>query len=198
MRRVGIALPFLAVCLVSATAQAIPTTVTFSGTITRDDTEVVGIGSPFTFEVMFESTEPDLAVATPNFYFASGDLGTLTSELIIPVTGSVLQVQTMGTTSWIGMGTIQTPVGAVDWTMDLTGAGLVPDQILPAFSGSFAGDIQILIALLGGQVDASIESIAIDPPLEPIPEPGTGMLLALGFGGIAFWRHGPSVRPPVR
>jgi hypothetical protein len=73
--------------LIGGAAQATPMMITIGGTVTYSDTVFVPVGTPLDLDVFVDSATPNEGI--PPDYLATGNPGTLSSFLIVAVTGTI-------------------------------------------------------------------------------------------------------------
>jgi hypothetical protein len=188
----------MALVLTSGAASAIPFQVSIGTTITGVTplalSGVVPVGSSLAMDLFFDSATPN-EVAGPAYQATSP--GTLSSFLLIPVTGTVDQVTTDGVGTWnlvasmtldlsgFGLGIVVLPL-----TGTVTGVGLTGGQILPDFASLTSGSFNVNTTPLGfgaGAIVGTIDSIT----LTSLPEPTALLLLAVASLGVARSRAAP-------
>lgn len=186
-KRLALLLTLLAASiLIGGNAQATPIEVIINATVTEDATGALGIGAPLSLSLFFDDATPNEVVA-PN-YLATGNPGSLSTFLIIPVAGTVSDVTGTGSTSWNATGDVDltSVLGVfVPLSIETTGVGMTPGQIAPDYSSLTGGEIVVDLSGVGtgGFVKADIDSIQI------VPEPSTAALLGLGLAALGAARR---------
>jgi hypothetical protein len=189
---------FVALMLMSGTAQAAPVTVTVTASLTYDGTGVVGpAGTELSLDYLLDDATPN--ETTPPNYLASGGAGTVSSFLILPVAGTVewIIASTRGTW-WSNAGVLDAGGFLLPFTLNINGAGLTPGQIVPDFVGPVAGgslSVDVGGIFPGETVEATVTGVEISfgpPPSVPsLSAPALVLLWTIlaGAGCIVF-RYG--------
>jgi hypothetical protein len=177
--------------LIGGTAQATPMVITIGGTVTYSDTVFVPVGTALNLDVFVDSLTAN--EDTPPDFLATGDPGTLSSFLIVAVTGTVFDVTGTGGTNWAFDGELDLsatlPGVFLPITTTIDGSGMTPGQILPDFTGAVTGTISVdldpLAPLASGMVLADVVSVSVTG----VPEPSTALLVGFGLAGFGVGRR---------
>jgi len=167
----------------AAPAQATQMLVTVDATITAGLAPFVNIGDAFSITMLIDDATAD-AEPLPND-FSAINVGTLSSFLIVAVTGTVDSVDATPTT-WDSAVTLDLsamlPGVFLPATLALIGVGATPDQVMPDFSSLTSGLIVVDVGTVvpGAFVVASVDAVTI----APVPEPS--LVALLGVVGLAW------------
>ena len=176
--RISIAILALGLHLVSAGgAAAAPIVIEMAGEGAREGIPgIVDIAVTLTIDDAYPDGDP-----TSGMYLASnhGDV-VVTSGSTLSTTASLIAADSSAGT-WTLDFTVFEPTLSVfaDTQIIFTGLGLTPDQIVPDFDSITSG---VWTTSISGLPDV-VGTIAI------VPEPGTGLLVALGLAGLGARRR---------
>jgi hypothetical protein len=189
---------FVALMLMSGTAQAEPTTVTVTASLTYDGTGLVGpAGTVLSLDFLLDDATPN--ETTPPNYLASGGAGTVSSFLILPVAGTAdWIIASTGGKWWSTAGDLDAGGFILPFTLNINGVGLTPGQIIPDFVGPVAGgtlSVDVGGIFPGETVEATITGVEVSfgpPPAVPsLSAPGLVLLWTILAGaGCTVFRYG--------
>ncbi len=183
MSRIALLWALIACAMCIATsALAAPMTYQVDVTVTYDELGLIGVGNTHPLLLTIESTTPDTDPTSGEFSALGG--GSFDPQLI--GTGAepiddIVASAISGTWSTSG---VQHPVllNPIPWTIELIGIGLTPDQALPDFD-----------LLTGGTLWSGVDTTPFITGditgLTLVPEPSTGLLVALGVATLAARRR---------
>jgi hypothetical protein len=160
-------------------ASAAAVTYLITTNVTFDSNGFIGIGNALLLELELESTTPDENPAIGAFL--STLPGTLFTDFGLVPSVALSEISAPGVAGdWTAWGTGSAPlVGSLQWTLDLLGLGLTPDQTLPDFDTLTGGEL-LVGSSMGLLLSADVVSVLA------IPEPGTAALLGLGLLGLGL------------
>jgi hypothetical protein len=166
----------MALALIGATAaQATPTPVQVTTTVTFNDMGYPAVGSQLVLDFLFDSDKLDEDPAAGS-YLAT-DHGSLDTGLVIP--GSVHELRALNSLEisagdsidlWALSGTADVITqGTLPFNLAIIGLGLTPDQILPDFTSLSGGALNVDLAAGGAGFGTRLTAavVAVDIIREP-------------------------------